>query len=142
MELTDYGFVLVGRWQECDRVLSGVRFLLTQYQQARVLYAFVVDGSPKYIGICENDKTTLKKRMENYKSRCGGVTNRSNAQRIRQCLQDGQTVEIYALQPEGEFAFADLQFDLVKALENPLIAKFKPEWNGKTVKIEVERSEL
>lgn len=133
IDLTTYGFVPVGHWQLYDKVKSGIQFKLSHFQQERVIYAFVVDGSPKYIGICDNDATTLKARMGRYQSLCGGSTNKSNASRIRFCLLAGQTVQIFALKPQADSKFTDLPVDLVKGLENPLITKFKPEWNGKTL---------
>jgi hypothetical protein len=70
-------------------------------------------------------------RMKRYKSRTAGKTstNWRNAERIRQHLEDSDTVLIYALSPDPGHRFHDLDVDLAKGLENPLIARFQPEWN-------------
>ena len=93
-----------------------------------------VDATPKYLGICEKDTTALKDRMGRYKGQLGGgggsiSTNERVSNIIRQMLDQGKRVEIYALKPATKDIFMDLQVDLVKGLENPLIASFKPEWN-------------
>ena len=137
-ELSPYGFVVVGHWELYPAVKSGIHFKLRLHQHDRVVYAFVIDGCPSYIGICDNAATTLTNRMNRYKFRCGGSTNRSNASRIQKCLLAGKTVQIFALKPPSDSPFRDLLVDFVKGLENPLIAKFKPAWNGKTLKAEAD----
>jgi hypothetical protein len=134
MNISAYGFVPVGEWTTRDSVKSGITYDLTTLALDRVVYAFVIDGVPKYIGICEKDTTTLKDRMGRYKAQQGsrpqGVsTNERISIEIRRVLDQGKRVEIYALKPTAKLMFVDLQVDLVKGLENPLVAEFKPEWN-------------
>ena len=137
MELERYGFVEAGRWVLSDRVKSGIAFELNTPGDRRVVYAFVVADEPRYIGICEKDTTTLKDRLKRYKGRQGPRrkrpggenTNQRNARLIRQHLEAAEPVLIYALAPAPGCSFVDLQVDLVKGLENPLIARFEPEWN-------------
>ena len=59
----------------------------------------------------------------------GAGTNKRNALQIRACLEAGSTVLIFAIKPEQEISFNGLKVDLVKGLENPLIAILAPEWN-------------
>ena len=137
MELEQYGFVHVGQWVLCDSVKSGVSFKIDQLANARVVYAFVVNDEVKYIGICEKNSTTLKHRLNRYKSlqgrgritEGGENTNQHNVRLIKECLAAGDVVLIYALEPSHKFEIANVQVDLVKGLENPLIVKFTPPWN-------------
>jgi hypothetical protein len=137
MDLERYGFVQAGRWKLYDRVGSGITFELERLADRRVVYAFVVDDEVKYIGGCEKDTTTLRERMKRYKSRQGREhstpggenTNQHNARLIREHLEAGKPVLILALDPRPDCKYLDLTVDLVKGLENPLIARFKPEWN-------------
>ena len=94
----------------------------------------MIDGIPKYIGICEKNTTTLKDRMGRYKNLQGGSANREGtnqtiARLIKQGLTEGQVVHILAMRPTAVYRFVDLEVDLVKGLENPLIGRFDPEWN-------------
>jgi hypothetical protein len=129
MGLQAYGFVAVGEWLISTTVQSGITFKLNAFAQERVVYAFVVDEQPKYVGICDKDTTTLRDRMNRYKNRQGGSTNRRIAINIKECLTEGKAVQIFALKPESKFQYVDLKVDLVKGLENLLIAKLKPDWN-------------
>ena len=129
MELSRFGFIPAGEWITKATIRSGIAFILTEFASDRVVYSFVVDGTPKYIGICEKDTTTLKKRMERYKGLQGAGTNQRISAEIRHLLDRGKKVEIHALKPPAEYIYAGLQVDLVKGLENPLTASLKPEWN-------------
>lgn len=61
--LSHYGFVLVGEWTKREAIKSGVAYKLTALASERVVYSFVVNDAPMYIGICEKHSTTLKDRM-------------------------------------------------------------------------------
>jgi len=137
MELEKYGFVQAGEWILSRDVDSGIDFKLAKLENDRVVYAFVVADKPKYVGICDKDTTTLQDRLDRYKSRKGRGrkseggenTNQRNARLIKEHLETGRHVLIFALKPGPSCEFIDLKVDLVKGLENPLIDKFKPEWN-------------
>lgn len=129
MNLQTYGFVFSGRWEITSSVKSGVTFTLTRHTEDRVVYAFVVNDQPKYIGICEKLSTSLMERMRRYKYRQGTGTNAHVAGKIRQHLMVGKEVQILSLKPEKDLRFTGLEIDLVKGLENPLIQKFQPNWN-------------
>jgi hypothetical protein len=125
-----YGFERVGEWKSDERSKSGITFELEKFKGNRVIYAFVVDSEVKYIGVCENTTTTLKDRMSRYKNLQGGGTNERIAKEIKTCLKQGKSVKIFALRPPAsEYKYKDLNIDLVKGLENPLIEKLKPAWN-------------
>jgi hypothetical protein len=129
MDLEGFGFVEVGQWRLRDSPKSGVTFTLDRYQNDRVIYAFVVDGKPKYVGICDKSTTTLKDRMSRYRGMVGAGTNKRIASAIRGELERGSTVKILALRPRRSFQYSDLYVDLVKGLENPLLEAVDPDWN-------------
>ena len=127
MRLNNYDFEEIGEWYLYERVKSGINFHIIRDE--RVIYAFVVNGKVKYIGICEKDTTMFRGRLERYKYCEGSGTNERIAEEIKRCLEKGKNVKIYALRPIVECVYKDLNVDLVKGLENPLIRKFRPEWN-------------
>ncbi len=129
MELNNYGFVEVGKWKLNEHLRSGVAFELYRFKEKRVVYAFVIDAEVKYIGVCDNTSTTLKNRMSRYQSLQGAGTNERIANKIKDCLNRGKAVKIFALKPESTLQYKGLNVDLVKGLENPLIERLKPEWN-------------
>ncbi|AXI24947.1 hypothetical protein CFE53_01765 [Methanofervidicoccus sp. A16] len=129
MDLRNYGFVKVGRWKLNENIKSGIDFELMDFKEERVIYAFVVDGETKYIGICESSKRTLEDRMIKFKYSQGGGTNKRIADEIKKCLENGKTVEIFALKLELVVQYKGLEVDLIRGLEYPLIEKLDPEWN-------------
>jgi len=129
MRLDNYGFVEVGEWKLKEGLRSGITFKLNNFQGERVIYAFVVEGEGKYLGVCENSTTTLRDRMGRYKSLQGAGTNERIARKIKDCLKHGKAVKIFALKPESTLQYKSLNIDLIKGLENPLIEKLRPEWN-------------
>ena len=129
MDLEDLGFGAVGSRSTDPKLKSGVRFEITALQDERAIYAFSVEGSVKYIGICDSSDTTLRARLSRYQSMVGAGTNKRIAGLIRQRLSDGHVVRILAWKPEAVFRVRELQVDLVKGLENPLIRALRPEWN-------------
>ncbi len=129
VDLGGLGFREVGRCGLDKSLKSGVRFSVQEYRDERVIYAYVVDGVVKYIGVCDNTKTTLKDRMRRYQGMKGQGTNRRVTELIRACLMQGSEVSILAWRPDKTIEFKGLEVDLVKGLENPLIQKVGPEWN-------------
>lgn len=126
MMLEDYGLEEIGRWHTNEKIKSGVDFNITKNE--RVVYAFVVADEAKYIGICEKYASRLGDRLKEYKYLRTKSEERI-ANQIRRCLEEKKDVRIYALKPELECKYKDLDVDLVKGLENPLIKKSRPEWN-------------
>jgi hypothetical protein len=98
--LERFGFHPAGAWISYDRVSSGIGCPLVAFADARVVYAFVVDDRAMYIGICDKDTTTLKKRMGRYQGRQGSGTNERVAGLIPECLAGGKSVAIWALRPK------------------------------------------
>lgn len=133
-KLSNYGFIIVGRWELTDDLKSGVRpvFFDTELIKKRVLYSFIINGDVKYIGICEASKTNLISRMKRYQSQTGGSTNKRISEEIKKNLKSDDEVLIFACKPETKLNYNKIKIDLIKGLENELISEFKPKWNIQT----------
>lgn len=132
--LVAIGFKQAGRWTLANQVL---RLILEPaiVHERNVLYAFVVNGVLMYVG-----KTTqsLIKRMQGYRSPAsnsehGGSTNIKNNRNIIDALKAGANVDIYVLhalpiQQHGEFPV-----NVAAGLEDSIINKLAPSWNGKSM---------
>lgn len=124
--LFDIGFQVVGHWSLSD---GEMKLQLDRMQdEINVLYAFVVDDNVKYIG-----KTTqpLNKRMYGY-LRPGPTqtTNIKNKANILSVLKDGRVVLILALPDNGLHHYGTFHINIAAGLEDDLIKKLNPEWNG------------
>ena len=108
---------------------NGLHFeLLRHSTQTNILYAFVCDGEVKYVG-----KTirTLSQRMYGYKKPGKTqTTNINNNQRILDTLLQDVAVEILALPDNGLLHYGQFHLNLAAALEDDIIRKMNPEWNG------------
>ena len=123
------GFVVAGSCVLDRGLKSGVRFSVIALKAARAIYAFCVDKEIKYVGVCDSSGTCLSDRMARYQGLIGAGTNRRIAALLRSALEAGAKVEILAWVPQDPLEVAGLRVDLVKGLENPLIASIEPEWN-------------
>ena len=124
-----FGFRDVGVWRLDSALKSGVRFSITTYADERVIYAFAVDDTTKYVGVCDTSNTTLRSRLSRYQGMAGAGTNKRVAELIKTELDSRRSVRILAWLPGEEFQVGGLAIDLVKGLENPLIQAVNPEWN-------------
>lgn len=124
-KLTDIGFKKVGVW-----TLNNDEPKLTldaEENSKYILYSFVVDGSPKYIG-----KTiqTLRKRMYGYqKPGSTQSTNIRNNANIKKALEHGSLIELYVLPDHGLLHFGDFHLNLAAGLEDSIVSALSPEWN-------------
>ncbi len=133
-DLIELGFTKTGIWELNERYRSGVNMNLFQLNDQRVVYSFVVDSLIKYMGICDENERTLEMRMQRYRSRAPHQKSKTGTSleiilKIRKCLEEGKTVEIYALKPSINNYYFGLEVDLIRGLEYPLIRKFRPPWN-------------
>ncbi|BCG46804.1 hypothetical protein GEOBRER4_n1619 [Citrifermentans bremense] len=124
--LTKIGFRPVGRWQLTQGKLDCA--LECEGESRNVLYAFISGGEVLYVG-----KTTqpLKKRMYGYQN--PGTTQSTNIKGNRllnDLITSGDTVEIYALPDHGLLHLGDFHINLAAGLEDSLIGKLQPKWNG------------
>lgn len=120
------GFIRVGCWKLDGEQLG---FDLTSHGTAKnVLYAFVVAERVMYVG-----KTVLplNKRMFGYKNPgLSQATNIKNNRLIRECVTNGQPVEIFALPDNGLLHYGDFHVNLAAGLEDSLVKTLLPPWNG------------
>ena len=125
-KLTDIGFKKVGRWF-LDNEAPDLE-LFAEAESANILYCFVVDGVPKYIG-----KTTqrLKKRMYgDRKPAATQSTNIRNNKSLKLALSQGLNVDLYALPDHGLLHFGTFHLNLAAGLEDSIVSSLQPEWNA------------
>lgn len=120
--LVDAGFTLLGSWVVAD---SGIR-LSTSAPKDPGVYAFVVDGAVKYIGLT---KMGFARRMYSYSK--PGSTQRTS-QRINGIISEhsraGAVVEIYIAVPPA-LEWNGLPIHAAAGLEAGLIDMIQPSWN-------------
>jgi hypothetical protein len=125
-KLTDIGFRKVGIWS----LANGEPDLKIEAEEnsANILYCFVVDGLPKYVG-----KTVqpLKKRMYGYrKPAATQSTNIRNNGNIKSALENGSVIELYVLPDNGLLHFGEFHLNLAAGLEDSIVSSLSPEWNS------------
>ena len=124
--LENMGFKQVGMWSIDS---NKIQFTLHDAASAQnVLYAFVSHDSVMYIG-----KTirTLKQRMGGYKNPAETqTTNIKGNKLISEILSLNQSVAIYALPDNGLLFYGGFHVNLAAGLEDNLIKKLNPPWNG------------
>lgn len=125
--LSDIGFEKVGYWQAVE---DQIEPKLTRLENAqRVLYAFVCDGNVKYIG---KTARSLSQRLSGYKSPGPSQsTNIKNNANIRDLLSLDRLVEIWAFADNKDLRVGEFRVNLAAGLEDDLIAKIQPPWNGR-----------
>lgn len=128
-QMLGIGFGKVGTCHLDERLKWKVRFKVSERANERVLYAFAVEDEIVYIGVCESDKTTLAARMNRYQGRIGRGTNKKVAEFLEKRLRKGLQVTILGWKPDADIRVGQFRVDLVKGLENPLIARASPELN-------------
>jgi hypothetical protein len=124
--LLQIGFVPVGNWYvESGNLLCD---LVRHAEQANILYAFILDGEIAYVG-----KTTrpLAVRMAGYRKPAETQrTNQRNHKSIVDAISRGSTVDILALPDSGLMHYGQFHMNLAAALEDDIIRKLNPPWNG------------
>ncbi|MEI6857164.1 GIY-YIG nuclease family protein [Psychrilyobacter sp.] len=124
--LKKIGFKKIGDWSRENRKLKH-NISSTCLEERNLLYSFIVNDEIKYIG-----KTTnlLKQRMYQYQNPGPSQsTNIKNNKNILKLLEENENVEIYIFKEEKPIIYNDIRINLSAGLEDPLINKFKPEWN-------------
>lgn len=124
-KLVSIGFKQVGEWViENEKLLPK---LLAEKESENVLYCFVVNQQPMYIG-----KTTqpLKKRLYGYQNPGKTqFTNIRNNARILDELSRSNAVDIYVLPDNGLLHFGVFHLNLAAGLEDSITKMLKPKWN-------------
>jgi len=124
--LIDIGFRRVGFW----RAVGGtVKLELTELADGRpALYAFAVDDRVRYVG---KTAQPLKNRMYGYEK--GASSQRTNIRvrgEIEKELSSGNRVDIWAFVSEDESNFGIFSLNVQAGLEDDIIRKLRPPWNG------------
>jgi hypothetical protein len=133
-ELISVGFEDAGHWELDEE--NQIRHVgdKPDYWAATVkdfpqaLYAFCVDGSPKYIG---KTAATLRARFNGYRS--PGDTTATNKRcnaAIRDCISQGKTVRILVLPNRIPLKWGPYTINVAAGLEDALIDDLQPEWNA------------
>ncbi len=129
------GFRSAAKWIISSQFLSYEFYEATELQLrplfdiSNALYSFCRDDDVLYIG-----KTTqsLKIRMKGY-CRPGRTqtTNLHCNSNIRQILTKGQSISILVFTPSNQLQYAGFEINLAAGLEDSLIRRFAPPWNGR-----------
>lgn len=126
--LLTLGFEEVGAWF-LERNTLQFRLAKNENEQ-NILYAFVVQGIVKYIG---KSTMTLRARMNGYRNPGPTqTTNLNNNARIRELLQKGTPVRIFALVAKEEIRYKGFRMNNAAGLEDNLLAQIRPPWNTRT----------
>jgi hypothetical protein len=127
LKLVEFGFVRIGCFDDDGPHIR--RNLMLHSDRNPALYAFVVDGTIMYIG-----KTTmpLSKRLYFYaRPGVSQITNIRNNASIRQMLESGKTVEIWALVDWEPVEHRGIPINVAAGIEDALIERLRPEWNAR-----------
>jgi hypothetical protein len=101
--------------------------LFKPQKETNILYAFVVDDEVVYIG---KSVQSLFKRMYLYKNfGPSQYTNIRNHASIKDCLDQGKTVRVYAFIQQVPMEYKGIPINLAAGLEDNLISILKPLWN-------------
>lgn len=138
-QLESYGFKKAGSWYITENTKELDFVLNEEFENKRVIYAFVDNAEVKYIGICDDEKTTLKDRMEKYKNKQGGSTNERIHYELKNSLKSGnKRIEIFALEIMKDEDGIKVPNEVIKKLaedvggvEKLLVMRFTPVWNIK-----------
>ena len=124
--LLDIGFEPACHWLLSEGKLV---FVLTRHStQTNILYAFVCDGEVMYVG---KTVQALVKRMSRYRTPGKTqTTNIGNHHRIVELINNGSAIEILALPDSGLMHYGPFHLNLAAALEDDIIRKLDPKWNG------------
>lgn len=124
--LLQIGFQPAGHWL---LVNGKLKFDLTRHAtQTNILYAFVCDAEVMYVG---KTVRTLAVRMSGYRTPTRTqTTNVNNNRRILDLLARGAAIEILALPDNGLLHYGMFHLNLAAALEDDIIRKLNPPWNG------------
>lgn len=122
--LLQSGFQHLGEWVPSD---DGEFELSAQAPAAPGVYAFVVDGWVRYVGLTQ---TGLRTRMGHY--RRGHVHQKTSARvkgLIKEALAEGKQVKVLIAVPEEDSQWNGLPINIAAGLEAGLIRTIRPEWN-------------
>lgn len=124
-QLTHIGFKKAGAWSLVDG--KPALQLFAEENSKNILYSFVVDNIPMYIG-----KTVqpLRKRMYGYINPVDTQsTNQRNSKLILEALSRGAIIEVFVLPDHGLLHFGPFHLNLAAGLEDSILKRVNPAWN-------------
>lgn len=133
-DLRAVGFQQIATWQSIGQGI-GLKTdearqdeILALLTASNALYSFCVGDEVRYIG---KTARSLKRRLYGYcKPGPTQSTNLRCNKAIRDALARGETIDVLALVPITELQFAGFEINLAAGLEDALIRRFDPPWNG------------
>jgi hypothetical protein len=122
--LLELGFVQQGEWLFIDDSIDyNIGNLL---ENCSLIYCFVVNDTPKYIGVTRKG---LNNRMYQYKNpSISQITNTRINNYIREILNESR-VQIYTLVDNGQLQISGFPVNIAYGLEYNLISEYNPDWN-------------
>lgn len=133
--LLNLGFVDIGHWRpageyinyELDGKDAATNEVLLDDQNA--LYAFLNGNRVLYIG---KTASSIRKRFRGY-CRPGKTqaTNQRCHRNIKSAIASVQEIRILVFNSPPHFQYGDFEMNVAAALEDDLIRKFNPPWNGR-----------
>lgn len=134
--LKSIGFESIGSWEEDQRYPERLAYggndaagnIKAKLRVASALYAFVQGSDVRYIG---KTARSISKRFVGYCNPANGkATNYRCHMKIKDGLKIGKKTEILIFVPISELNYGEFQIDLAAALEESLIRRLNPPWNG------------
>ena len=122
--LLELGFVEQGEWLlENDSLDYTIR---QPFENCSLIYCFVVNNIPKYIGVTRKG---LNNRMYQYKNPSVSQTTNTRINNYLRAILNESRVQIFTLIDEGQLNISGFQVNIAFGLENTLINEYNPEWN-------------
>jgi len=133
LSLIEIGFIHIGDWileNEFPIIkdLTNPEAIVVKNSKP-ALYAFIVDGELKYIG---KTAQILFRRLYGYiKPGNTTATNKKVHSYIKELLKKKHTVVVLGFSPDIPLCYGGYKINLPAGLEDILIEKMNPEWNGR-----------
>lgn len=142
-KLEQLKFLHIGSWVRFNSKIKYIVHDETYLNVPNSLYAFVVKSQDKasiaYIG---KTTQTLGKRFYGYCRGNGKSTNNKIHTKIIDALESSKFVDIWALPDDSPLSWAGLNINLAAGLEDSLITKLNPDWNGSRTETETAEVEI
>ena len=131
--LLNIGFYPVGTWEIDNNNLN--LNLVSDQETKDLIYSFIIDGTPKYIGITKNK---LVSRLNQYLNpHLSQSTNLRVNQLLIESLNQNHTIEIFIYKNTSLLKLGDFDINLAIGLEASLIKFYNAEWNIRERRIEI-----
>jgi hypothetical protein len=123
--LLNLGFVEQGEWLLNNDSLD--YNIMQTLENCSLLYCFVVNNIPKYIGVTRKG---LNNRMYQYKN--PSISQSTNIRINNFILNElnEHRVKIYTLIDQGQLKYSGFSVNIAHGLEYNLISQYNPEWNS------------